>query len=47
MDRLIRDPAASRAMGAAGRERYLERFTVDRFREELRRVYEDATAPQA
>jgi len=42
MERLAVDPAAAARMGAAGREDFLARFTLDRFRSELGRVYQEA-----
>jgi glycosyltransferase involved in cell wall biosynthesis len=36
---VLRDPEARRAMGDAGRQRFLARFTADRMAEETLRVY--------
>ncbi len=36
---LLSDPERRRAMGEAGRRRFLERFTVDRMVDETLRVY--------
>lgn len=38
LERLVRDPAFAREIGAAGRQRALECFRQDRFLEELRRL---------
>lgn len=38
---LIRDPALRRRMGEQGRERYLERFTVEQYHHRLRMAFED------
>ena len=42
MARLAGDPAAARRMGAAGRARFLARFTLDRSRSDLRAIYDEA-----
>lgn len=42
MTRLVSNPGASRIMGTAGRERFLERFTLDRFLRNLRGIYDEA-----
>lgn len=42
MNRLVSDPDAARAMGEAGREAFLDRFTLDAFRDRLAAVYERA-----
>ena len=39
--RLLDDPDRARQMGRAGRERYRERFRVDRFTAEMERVYQE------
>jgi glycosyltransferase involved in cell wall biosynthesis len=44
MASLAGDPATARRMGDAGRARFLERFTRDRFRRDLRVVYDGALA---
>jgi len=41
LKRLQEDPGLARDMGAAGKERYLERFTRDRMITDLRRWYRD------
>jgi len=42
MEQLAADPAAAARMGAAARADFLARFTMERFRSELGRVYEEA-----
>jgi glycosyltransferase involved in cell wall biosynthesis len=39
LDRLIVDPGLREAMGSRGRDRFLERFTVERFIERMREVF--------
>lgn len=42
MTRLVSQPVAAREMADAGRRRFLERFTLERFRDKLRGVYDEA-----
>lgn len=42
MERLLADPAAARRLGEAGRADFLARFTRERFRAALARVYREA-----
>jgi glycosyltransferase involved in cell wall biosynthesis len=44
IDRLIGDPALRERMGAAGRARVEQEFTIERLRERLRVLYEEAAA---
>jgi L-malate glycosyltransferase len=39
---VLTDPGLQRSLGAAGRQRFLERFTADRMVEATLRVYEEA-----
>jgi len=45
MEALLADPAGARRRGEAGRADFLARFTRERFRTELSRVYEAALSP--
>ena len=45
MDRLLAEPALARRLGEAARADFLSRFTRERFRAELARVYRDALSP--
>ena len=47
MERLVAEPAHVRRLGEAARADFLSRFTRERFRAELARVYREATAAQA
>jgi glycosyltransferase involved in cell wall biosynthesis len=44
---LLGDPALARRMGSAGRERFLERFTVSRNVEQIQALYQKCMAPDA
>jgi len=39
LERLILDPDLRRTMGAAGRRRYEENFTVEKFRNQMKEVF--------
>ena len=43
IERLLDDPERAKAMGAAGRQRVLERFTLERVLDEVERVYADVS----
>ena len=45
MERLVAEPAQVRRLGEAARADFLSRFTRERFRAELARVYRDALSP--
>ena len=45
MERLVAEPAHVRRLGEAARADFLSRFTRERFRAELARVYRDALSP--
>ena len=45
LSRLLQDPAARGRMGAAGRARFLERFTIDRMIDALERLYVSVATP--
>ena len=45
MERLVAEPAHVRRLGEAARADFLSRFTRERFRTELARVYRDALSP--
>ncbi len=42
MSGLVSDPDAARAMGEAGREAFLDKFTLEHFRDRLAAVYRRA-----
>lgn len=43
LEALISDPELRKAMGRAGRKRYLEHFTIDKYHHRLRRIFEAVT----